>query len=841
VIMLMESIATSSGLQALLLIVPSEPQKIHQIHDPHASYISVLHTKARVVMECKQAPQRMGISPCANNKKNKEMEEGVMLRFRVSADLVVDRRQHPLQEQSDDPTMPTKFFLAAWVGGGNDALSLHEIAADGSSGVELRIWEGDVDTVKLGVSFNVRSVSGGRNCHLASSYVPIEHITRLLAQAGDGGRVVLVDNFEQGNRALLSLENDGTDLMMLAGLKLRESALRRMNEISQEVQSIGTKLHDRLQTLRVTPANAGTQYVDAFTYCHMQGMLSHYALLGHVFRSMPSPVGLEWVMYAAYQTVQSTALHPRALQRMPDHELVARYGTNLVSRPTACELTVPYSPDVTIGRGGRANKPSEDIQRSLCGIQMRAQGERETYRWKETPACANACGCSGGQMQALAEALQRQGEETMPDRISMTICADDCENLAQVAMRFGDALRELYVKHGNNPQRLASAMHEEAKSNQLFTGFTTEHHMTMAPVLLRLGRMLHEGKWTLDLGVVSAKGPSCDLNAQAPELCGHGTVISRHEREGVMVHAPNEGTTYLTVDAALEEGLADRLQVRLTNGDEQEFTLAEFQTVLAQNMHELVGLGMRPRILAHLADQYADPRKECPFYVSMFYSGLRENNNSLGCIPVENTGSATFGAPVMGLSNPTTMAMPVQINPELERLITAQADEAWSPAADQKTLRMISSFWQPVRPPHKNHLREDAGRFIRAECTWGFDDPAHTATAVSLYKDLADRFNALQMKDRIDDGARLSAFGQFLSATLRWTMDAPRQGGRFDLTTMRNLKQAVAESPDLNALLRAAPHKERQIGERARVESDHHFYMCQEKLCMVHSHRVKLA
>lgn len=784
----------------------------------------------------------------ARTRNEREEPEGVTLRFRVSADLVVDKRQHPLQDRCDDPTMPTKFFLAAWVGGGNDALSLHEISSDGGSGVELRIRAGDVDTLKLGVSFNVRSVSGGRNCHLASSFVPIERVARLLATGG--GRVVLLDNFEQGNKALLSLENDGTDLARLAGLRLRESALRRMEDISEGVHEIGCRLHDRLQRLRVTPANAGTQYVDAFTFCHMEGMLSHYALLGHVFRSMPTPVGLEWAMYAAYQTVQSTALHPRALQRMPDHELVARYGTNLVSRPTACELTVPYTPDVTIGSGGRANKPSEDIQRSLCGVQLRAQGERPAYRWENQP-CAQMRAEPGStqmrtemgstQLRGLAEALQLQGDGTMQERMSMTMCADDCENLAQIAMRFGDALRGLHEKYAQDETGLAAAMHAEAGPNPLFAGFTLEHHTAMAPVLLRLGRMLHEGRWMLDLGVVSAKGPSCDLNAQAPELCGHGTIISRHEREGAMVHAPNEGTTYLTVDAPLKEGLADRLQVRLANGDKQEFALAEFQTVLAQNMHEIVGLGVRPRILAHLADQYSDPNKECPFYVAMFYSGLRENSNSLGCIPVENTGSATFGAPVMGLSNPTTMAMPVQIDAELERLITAQADEAWSPAADERTMRTVSSFWQPVRPPHKNHLREDPGQFIRAECTWGFDDPAHTAAAVRMYGDLAARFNDLQERDKIDDGARLSAFGQFLSATLRWTMDAPREGGKFDLTTMRNIKQAAAETPGLAELLRAAPHKQKEIGRRAQVESDHHFYMCQESLGLVHSHRVKLA
>ena len=763
-------------------------------------------------------------------------DDRVRLCFKVNADIVVEGRQQPLNDMGVDPQMPTKFMLAAWIGGGNNDLSLYEISPTGMSGVELDIRKGDVNTLKLGVSFNIRTPSGGRNCHLASSFVPISYMKEVL-ECSDKW-IALSDNFSRGNKAILRITNNGTDLSQLAGLPLRESVLMQMNEVSQAVHEIGTKLQGQLQTLQVSATNAGPQYVNAFTYCHMQGMLSHYALLGHLLRSMPSPIGLEWISYAAYQTVQSTALHPRLLQGMAGGELVARYGSNLVSRLTACELTAPYSPDVTIGMDGRVTKPTEDIQRSFCGVQLRSQGDRARY---QPPVGLHSC-CGGDdcRVEILLKALQQQADPAMPDRMSMTVCADDCENQSQMAMQIGDALRKIYLKYESDVQGLATDMQKETNTNHLFAGINTEHHRVMAPVLLKLGKMLHDGEWCLDLGVVSAKGPSCDLNANAPELCGHGTVISRYLDAGMMVHVPNEGTTYMTVDADIDADLTDRLQVRLTNGMEHEFSLAEFQTVLAQNMHEIAGIKPRPRILAHLANRYNDPVHECPFYVAMFYSGLRERDNSLGCIPIEKKGKATFGAPVMGLSNPTTMALPVQIPEKLEQLLTQQADEAWSPAADATTMKTIASFWHPVRPPHKDDLRQKAGNFMRAECTWGFDNPEHTKMAVGLYAELANQFNALQEKDEQDDGARLSAYGQFMSATLRWVMDIPKQKASFTLTTARNLALATKQTPDLLALVQQSHSKHVEIGERANVESAHHFYMCQDTRALVHSHRVKL-
>ena len=326
--------------------------------------------RQRTVMEKRHAPglgimPTKDLKPILRNSRTPAVCTGeVLLRFKVQADLVVDRKQYSLDVKQDDPAFPSKVFLAAWIGGGNKGLSLYEIAPDGTTGVELRVREGDVNTLKLGVSFNLRGTSGGRNCHLASSFVPIAKIVSILQQGNTW--VVLQDNFEQGNKALLHMENNGTNLAALQRMELRDSVLLQMETISNAVHDIGQSLQTKLEELQISPKNAGPQYVTAFTFCHMQGMLSHYALLGHLFRSMPSPIGLEWAMYAAYQTVQSTALQLRVLQKMADHDLVANFGTNLVSRLTSCELTAPYSPDVTIGKGGRVNKPSEDIQRSLC-------------------------------------------------------------------------------------------------------------------------------------------------------------------------------------------------------------------------------------------------------------------------------------------------------------------------------------------------------------------------------------------------------------------------------------------------------------------------------------------
>lgn len=809
------------------------------------------------------------------------------LNFVVKTDLVVGGRIHSptdvRKQLSDDPAnmaappLPgtvTQFYLAAWMGGSSKAFSVKPIAADGTSSVRLPLTHGDVDTVKLAVTFNMTGPLCQRNCHLASSFIHMEDLISLLkstpasAQFGASQSCFSMrDNFTR-NAAVLRFKDIGTNFASVSRLRLKASALRSLDRTSEAVFKLGKSIQSQVSQFAITPLNAGPSYVEAFTYGQLSGFLSHYALLGHSFSCMSAPVDLQWVMYNAYQTVQSTGIRVDALAGIPDAELVPRFGLPLISRHTSCALSSVYCSDYTVSAVGTTCKlgDAEDIGKTFSKLSLETQGVFRQYD-----------GLPAGSAQMPLKtciAKVKEGQTLrvtrgLGERISCPILADDCENSAQGIIFSGFALRDTYRNLLGGRTRdevvkaLAAQMCQAARGNPLFVNVTSVHHAEMAKALVRLGRMIHEGTWTNTLAVVSAKGPSyTELTACDPgNLSGHGTVIARVKDEdtGLFSHFPVEGTTYLSVDLDPPKGYAKEVSVKLADGTSQTLDLSTCATVLAQNLHVLVGVSCDAALLAHMRADYGQDPTKMPFYVSAFYTGLSEGQSgSIGCLPLDtkpprsygDTGCMPlFGAPVLGLSRASTVASPVTEDllgetPEEQRttlkLIEDQVREAWSPEADPSTIRNIMSFYQPCASPDDVSLSAaDHAKFIRSENTWAFDDPQHTAAAVQIYRALASKFNELQAKDAKSDGAAAQAYGQYLSAALRIVMPVPREKRPFELSTMRNMRQAALEL-GISELVKF-PLKMNQVGARAKVESDQHFYMCAMGGGPVHAHRLVLA
>jgi hypothetical protein len=434
--------------------------------------------------------------------------------------------------------------------------------------------------------------------------------------------------------------------------------------------------------------------------------------------------------------------------------------------------------------------------------------------------------------------------------------------------RTPDHLRDVALAMG------ASMARECARTNpHLFAKLDRSDFDKCGLIGTRLGLYKLDGTWSTDAGVVSAKGASYDRQnpaAAADGLCGHGTIISRAKDlgTGVCSHSPVELTTFFAQDSPPPKsgGYAETFSVRLSDGRFEPFKPPDFATVLGQNIHSEVGASVDHCILAHMGTDYGDNPLDCPFYVSMFYSGLSEGpKGSIGCVPLDTAPPADFGAgsrplfgaPVMGLSRKSTVALPVTVDMlgedghEIVDLMRAQVSEAWSPAAGPDTVARIASFWQPCEPPDGSSAAfasaDDFARHMRSEASWAFDDPAHTAMAVQMYKALADRFNAIQARDATSDGSRAFASGGFLSAKLLVTTPIPLASvaakGPVAFTVMRNLRRAAAEM----GVDRIAVAKRRSVmaGMRARagvnVASGHHFYMCEKQRGLVHAHRVKIA
>jgi hypothetical protein len=382
----------------------------------------------------------------------------------------------------------------------------------------------------------------------------------------------------------------------------------------------------------------------------------------------------------------------------------------------------------------------------------------------------------------------------------------------------------------------------------------------MSSILWRLSI----GQWTMGLAVVSAKGPAFkDDDPQSGRgLCGHGACVARvlsgtdNNGQKLYQHYPVEGTTYLMVDYPLPKTHAVELPVKMMDDSTQVFPVETLMGLIAQRMHELIGLSANANLLAHLRRDYGKDPLSSPFYVSMFYTSLCPGDLAcLGSIPMNmQPGSKRpgFGAPFMGLSGenihtfpltPGMLAAQGQDPDKVVELIKEQISEALEPGVSDAMLRDYMTYLQPVKSPDSPTL--DASTYAtsgRAEITSAFDDPQVTAKAVAIYQKVAEKFNEIQARDVNSDGARAQAYGQYLSACLGISLPIPKVGDakNFKLTLTKNLL-AAAKELFLEKTLSACALKTAIIKARASVVTDHHIYMCDMGEGVVHSFRHKLA
>lgn len=847
-------------------------------------------------------------------------------RICAPADLRVDSRAR-LASDLSDPDSPgdiTGFYLFAYVGRDSPEHSVARIqGSDCTAPVSLRLRAGDPDTLKLGVMFQLSAPRAKRACHVASGFVPVSDLKGMLLprKSGAPGQftmdqpcVVFKDNFSS-NQVILRFADAGTDHPALSSLRLERSALHNLAETSESVGKLGQALQASITRCAVSPLNAGVQFLDSFTYGHLENHLSHYAILGRVFKAVRTGVQPRQVVYSGLQAMHSTDLGFDALDAMPDHELALRFGVALVTRHTSCALSNVYCTDYMANRLGQTVrlKETEDIARTHSAVNAAIQMDLDYTPYPRSGARKSELSVA----RALDE-LQRSGATRLgasgaprPRSVSKALNTDDCENLAWSELQVGQAILDMYVAAGSAQQQIgqqqvgkrvswgtgvaqaaslapapqaesaarasdferrrqamAAAMARETQGDPLFAAVRPEHYGRLANSLCRLGAMMSDDTLRFDLLVASAKGPNFDLDnpETVGSLSGHGAGVVRVREAGTghFIHAPMEATTYARVDRPPPPGYCLQVPVRMVAPDGsldhvEVMDVAALATAIGQNVRqELQCLSTDANVLAHFSPSYKDP-KDCPFYVSAFYTGLpRGPGLSLGCAAVDTCPSPQyqagdlplFGAPVMSMSDPSTMAISVN----LEALagagvrdpaaavgsIEAQAREAWGPPITQAQVKCLMSYWQPLDSPDLPALgAQDYASHVIAENTFAHDDPEHTALALRVLQGLAQRFNEVQAADPASDGARARAYGQFLSATLQLTLPIPRKNDKFSLSCMRNLRRAAADVGLKKA--QGCPVKARMITARARVKSDHLFYMCERGEGFVHAMNKTLA
>lgn len=792
-----------------------------------------------------------------------------------------------------DPGQVEKFFLAAWIGAQSKEFSLSPIGADGTAQVKIELCKKDPNTLKFAVVYNSYAPLCTRVNNLTSHFIDISELLNFMAEApklqsrasADATSAAfpsslrvfsLKDNFSKHKAFLRFVSINTPSPEEISKLELSESAMHSLDRINGAIEFLGQTTKSQISQCAVSPLNAGPQYMEGFTYGQMQDCLSHYAILGHAFSAMSTPVDLSWIMYDAYQAVQSTGIHPSALMAMSDVDFVMRFGLPMITQHTGCALSSTYCTDYTLNAVGTTCKvkETEDIAKTYSKLALETQrlSSAGAKPWvsKLSPSSKPSLGQC---LSSVADAQSKRRAGGPVIRQTPNIFSDDCENAVQGITAKGKGLSQLFAT--TSPGSLVGMMNGVARSDKRFSKITPANNLALAPVVMRYGELFHNGTVSVVLGVVSAKGPAyTELGPGAPgALSGHGTGIVRikDSKTGLYVHTVAEGTTYLGIDPPVPAGYASSICLRLpaqqpsSPGETiQSFDTATLGTLMGQTIHRLVGVSVENCILAHMKSDYSSNPDECPFYVAAFYTGLGEGGASLGCIPLDTNppdgfmagSKPLFGAPVLGLSNHSTMAISitpdmlsssgsVEEGEEIANLIKAQVSEAWSPEADPKTIAVIGSYWQPCESPDSSGIAfrtpGESARWIRSENTWAFDNPDQTTHAVHLYSQLAERFNALQAGDPESDGSRLHAFGKYLSACLRMSFPIPRVSAHaqpMSLSFVRNLKKASTEIGA--SKLAACPLKMAHINARAKVESTSHFYMCDQGNGPVHAHRVVL-
>lgn len=775
------------------------------------------------------------------------------LNCRVKVNLVVGGRMYVMgskPESSDPGTTVDSFFVSSWVGGASTELSKCKLRDDHTADITLPLCKEDVETVKFCISYNVKTANGARHYHLASDFMHKNTLARLLSDDSGGGfqnckeNFIMNDNFND-HSAVLLFSNMGTDVPALKKVCTQPSALLNLKEINTAVCSLGQTLQQKISMCTISNENAGTQFVNAFSYGHMKDCLTHYAILGDCFHNMSSGVDLPMLMYLGYQTSIATAMSLPCVSSMSDDDLVSHFGVRMVTLHTTCDLTAPYSSDLTLNAVGVVCKDTEDIAKTMCALLMRTQGVEIAY-----PGHPNLASQSWA--QSMEAVKQFKPLDASQQRLSQLLIHDDCENhTAQVCMNAA-GLTSLYRVYATQPD---TALHQDmlkvANGSPLFANITPEDHKLMGSILLRLGALQSSGKWSVTLGVVSAKGPSFKSNALGENLSGHGCGISRHlSADNTWKYQPLEGTSYLVIDKPVSKGLATSVDLVFQDGTVEAKSISDLATIIGQNVHCLLGVSCNSRIAAHIAIDNADP----PFYKDIFYCGLKPSNKDMGCVTLntkEGDNQPKFGIPVLSLSAVNSVALPVDSilldtgdsnGDFIEQQIGLMANEAWGPAASPTDVAQMMSFWQPVASldsPMMTNSVDKIGNRITAECNWSFDNPANTATAVNFYSGIADRFNLIQQKCAQDDGIRMSVHGKFLSASMLLHIPIPKEGTKFQLSTMANLRQCVL---DLGIATAVSPaHVKQRIQARKNVNTDSHFYMCDMGSGLVHAHIHELA
>jgi len=321
------------------------------------------------------------------------------------------------------------------------------------------------------------------------------------------------------------------------------------------------------------------------------------------------------------------------------------------------------------------------------------------------------------------------------------------------------------------------------------------------------------------LGVVSAKGAS--FSTAKSDLNGHAcTVAQVLDVHGRATYSIGEGTTNLRMQS-LPDSCPKKVSLVLSEGVKL-FDTGEALGIITQNLGEMLATCGQTRNLQTIPSNFdgKDPYTACPFYMASFFLGLEMGPTVPCVIPLDMmhkdnsravladlVGAALedeapsmqpmFGAPVAGLSMDFVKAVPVNLGRVMGEAsagkfllgVDMRNRETYPPRATDATLGMLCSRWGDLEPLPK----KPSGQWILS-CAEAFPC-ADTLRAVGEYKRrLAREFNALQDRDPLSDGIKMTVKLHMLSAVAHFSVPLPVRE-KWDLSCARNLRAALKALP----------------------------------------------
>ena len=717
--------------------------------------------------------------------------------------------------------------------------------------------------------------------------------------SGDANAGILQDLFNPKNGAVLHVTNVKTDFDTIAGLKLSQSCLRDLERTNWALVHMKDSIKAVLDSGKISAQNSGNMFYDSLiTAGPMVPMC--YGALPFQIKEWSSPLSeRSWVVYSALQAKINSGLSWKELHALDQAGFGEHFMDAYLTRPTCCELTMPYCSDLTMNEKGVVNVESEDISKSLCASTMIAQGATQGYMppkgvtldsMQSTPLPSLI------KMVATAQKIQLQGGSRMGSALE----ANDCENLAACILANAKGCKE-FCAHCRNEKGVRLQVKQTVEANQhLFARVTPDDVLQVAICLQRAGEMLSErvqtpatnprksglgadagavgdtakGRYSgpvmdVNLAVVTAKGPSYDpANPQASALCGHGAVILRHVLpNGECIHRALEGTNWMAYSPSSackvdSKGGLLKFPVVMKDGSTMPMDVTMLGTCLGQEMYRRLGVSALHRIEGKLPPLPMSGN-DSPFYHSVFFSGLSYNGESLGSISFnisQDSQQPVFGAPVLGLSMSTSLALPITSNLVSDDVDAAkrtvqnlkdQANEAWPPAASSREMQNMMSYYAPVDQVEdmKSLSGTSASQCVCGQFTVAFDNPAHRDAVTQLYKHVASACNKIQETDPASDKGRVFVNGQFSSVTLRALIPVTTFYGEnlslgqalppVKLSILRNFQKVVDEM-GLSGLVQQET-KVAHVNARVAEGSSHHIYMRKNGGGVGHSHRYEFA